>query len=460
MRKQGLAILLFMMLALPHKTFSVETTNHPLTTKSITPFLDQYQRSGSLAVEGLFEQSLVGLSYLGLGEIEKAERQMKLCQKIASQRVVALTGHQLWLALFAFQFDQVAGKKKYSAWGEALCKEVLDLPSYQGLPVMGNGKGEWGVDWECFVSLEDVRLSLSVFALAEKMTQHKGLKKRLHQRRETLSQELASWDRFPENSLVLFSILKDRDALGDVESHIFKVKENLFFVTDKRLSPVYRESEEKMLHSFWEKIQKSELKKKVVHYEKVRCSINALKAFKLWKKENDFKLYDRSHLSFLSEKEEWFLPELAKRQLKEKGVADICFEFFQQQWNPLTEIRSIQGSEQAEATYLASQAKWHLVQGQKVKAEQLAKDCVDRFGPVARTEEEKDAVASSLLVIGKIYRDKADMAEYEFKFNLSDHFEQKSDQALQKVVRHYPTASVVESKGTVRKLIEIIKDIY
>ncbi len=459
MTKKGLVLFLIVVLGAQRNLFSIETETSP--ARLMAPFLDRYQATHNLAVEALFERTLVGLAYLGLGEWEKAQIQLNLCKKMAAERESRLAGEELWLALFAFQFDLVTGQKKERAWGEALCQWYCDLPTYQGLPVAGKGVGPWGVDWESLVSLEDLRFAIPVLALAEKVSENKELKKKFHAKRSELEKVLPQWAGFPESSFLVVSLLTDQQSQMKPQWQLYQIQKRLFLVVDKQYALGDAvSSEREILPVLWEKLSREKGSNRELYYEKARRAVHSLEAFQTWKQENNLKVYDRSHLSFLNQEEGWFVPDAAKRNFNEKGVADICFDFFQQRWNPLVENEPILSEGETEATRLAAKARWYLLNGEHQRAEQTAKTCVDRFGPSATTQQDQDAVAACLLVIGKLYRDKADEAGSDFKFSMADRFEQQSDEALQKAARQYPTASVGNSRGNGKKLLSVIKDLY
>ncbi len=449
MKKQGIVILLVIMLGVPGQVKAVQS-NH------FNDYLDVAASRLSTSSSSLFEQTLLGFTYLGLGEWEKAEAQILIGKEVVEKNKNLLTSFKLWLALLSFQFDFLTEQNKYGLFGEKLCLDVCSLPTYNDLPVMGKRKDIWNVDWSCFVALEDIRFGIEVLDVATQLTLNLKNKKTFEVKKQKLIQALPLFESFPENSFFVFSYLDDQSS--DIEdkrkSYFFNVSNGLYFVSDQRKIAMPKPGKTKRTLAYFAGLMREEQSERAIaKYEKARRSINGLRPFSVWKKENQLKIYDRSHLASLNKKEDWFFPDRFKDKFSDKGLADICFDFIKTYSHPLKLQKTVVVKEELNSLILAKIAKRHLLTGEYNKAERWAKKSV-------ATDQDRDAVASSWLILGKIYRDKADHAKSDFKFVLADQYQEKSEHAFQTVARHYPTASVIDSKSSLKRVVEIIQGLY
>lgn len=465
-QKKSLSLILAVVLMWASPAFSLRSMPSAPYQQSVYHFLKE--KSGTPEVS-FFEHTLMGLSFLSLGDWDAAERQIGICLEIRMKGEHRLAGPELWLALLCFQYEQFTQNDAFRKMGENICAWYLSLPKYEGLPAMG--ESEERIPWGSIVSLEDAQLAKEVISMGAILTQDADLQKQFEAGVVSVSLGLKKWEAYPQNSFLLFGMFADHEKTKTEtrKAFTYAIANNIHIVTDHFFAEAATaDSPWVFLRGYWSSLEKTggEEQEKRQRYQKMRRVVQSLDNFLDWKEQNNLKVYDRSHTEYLSGSEEWFLPEEKKSSFNSRGVADVCFDFFQQSWNPLrlepveiTDLEETPSNDADHAAGLAHQAKLHLLAGETKKAEELAQQCVDLYG-TNKEREIEEAVASSWLILGKIYHDLSGSASSKFKFSLADHYSSERDRAFQQVRQSYPTASVIQPKRAVNRVWDVIKKIY
>lgn len=468
-RGRGVSVIVSLVLAWSTAAYSIQTQNKALYTQTVHQFLVQKDLSLSNQGVTLFEQTLMGLTFLALGDRGRAESQLN--QALLLEKEGHLSGPKLWLALFAIHFDQLTGQSTHTKKIEEICEWFCALPQYQGLPSMSEKFEGGAIPWFRIVSLEDAQLGLIVLEKGASVTPNKNKAQLFKTRATSLKKSLEKWSSYPENSFLLCGIASDEEMSLPLKESLksYQMQTNVFLLSHHYYEGIQTaDSPSSFLQLYWKHLQQqnSNAQARATQYKRMRGLIQSLESFLDWKYENNLKVYDRSHLAFLNKKEDWYLPERAKMKFRGQGIADVCFDFFLETWNPLGEDlpkmalnRQKTEKESKGPQELAQKAKLHMLAGETDLAQKWAMTCVDQYGRSSDAPS-AEAVATSWLILGKIYHDQSESASNQFKFTMADHYKEKRDQAFQEVERSYPTASVIDSRGPFKRVLQVIKEIY
>lgn len=420
----------------------------PKSDKNIYYSLINKYLSEKISAQDAYEHALVGLASLALGDFTRAGRELRSGLQDLEEREETKTAPTLWVALLALQYGRLSGDKSYQEVALQICRQFAAGPRFGGLPPV-ESEDRRDLPWGHIVCLEDARLGAAVLKLAGE---------EFHAEAARLEKGAARWAHLPKNSFLLMAMPSDAGtgaaSGGALKEHY--LAKNLFLATDADLrGAIPAESTAALLQGCRGKLTDD-------RFDALRRLLYAQNALLDWMEEPEARAYRVSGTAVLESRDEWFSPERGAASRPEKGTASVCWDFFKKGWNPYSaEVRPVGASmakaELNSAAALFEMARLHLVAGEKKAAEALAQECADRYGSDPACA---DIVASSWLILGKMYHDQSRAASSRLMMTSAEKLEQKRDRAFSQVQRGYATASVTDSSSGFSYVTDVIKKIY
>lgn len=452
--------------------FSAPNQTSEAYLQSVQQYMSEENQKSSFSKTSLYERSLVGMARIFLGDIEGARVLLESCLTDSRESEERLAGPQLWVALFALQYERITDERRYHSDAVEICKWYLALPRAQGLPAISNTNSD-GVFWTQTVSLEDARLGTAVLRLASALSANAELKEKMEIEAANLEGEIQKWNQIPDGSFLLMA-----SAPGALHKS-FRLEKGIYLVANPELQAAQNaESVSEMLRSYWSRLSHQSLtdEEKAARYEITRRLAQSAENLLLWREENNLKVYDVSSTALLYGREEWYFPE-GKKRARAAGVIPVCFDLFRGRWdlfsvasaavNIAPASTSCRGKACLAPTSVQSQtpdalfemARIYLLAGETEKAEKWAQACVD--DPQAQANPAyADAVGSAWMILGKIQHDRSATASTKLMLTSADHYRSRRDVALNKIKTNYPTASVTAQNGVIRSVVQIIREMY